>query len=231
MTTPSIPVALRRQCHGFVNVPSDAKSLLNHVPLYTCDATPFGQRACFATPFDQSITAPVVGLFSPCRPSDIARFVVAVIVNAINRMLQRWPLTDVRAEVNERFSPTVAHANPTRAVPLDNWNQQDDDTCESSYTTLGATEFQLCPCLVFRRISPSRNMQPQDSVPRRRHTTQIAVRHNRSTAAIADALPVRLRVSDTIVGDNRQASVAVSDEVNDAVRSRAHTHYLTIRRR
>lgn len=62
--------------------------------------------------------APLVhALFSGGGPSAVTRFVIAVYVNAVNRMLRGWARPHVLVEVLERLQPPIAHRDATTAIP------------------------------------------------------------------------------------------------------------------
>lgn len=65
---------------------------------------------------DQPVNAGVVHLDLPCRPSDITRLVMAVVVYAIQRVFRGWAVANVGQKVHERSAPSLADANPSCAV-------------------------------------------------------------------------------------------------------------------
>ncbi len=65
---------------------------------------------------DVSVLARVARLLAPCRPSAVCRFVIAVVVDAVNRMIRRRSMSHVGQECLERLAPSVAHANAASAV-------------------------------------------------------------------------------------------------------------------
>lgn len=60
--------------------------------------------------------ARVVVLHNASRPSHVAGFVVAVIVDAVKRQFRRWPLADVCEEGGKTLAPTFANLNASPAV-------------------------------------------------------------------------------------------------------------------
>lgn len=62
--------------------------------------------------------ARVVVLLDPRRPAHIARFVMAVVVDAIKRQVHRWTRADVRIEGGETLTPLLADLNTAAAVVL-----------------------------------------------------------------------------------------------------------------
>jgi hypothetical protein len=77
---------------------------------------PIGYAHCLAIVGDIVILARIVALFSAGSPSAIVRGVRPVIVNALDRMLRRWPLSHVGEEVVEGRVPSLAHDNPAPAI-------------------------------------------------------------------------------------------------------------------
>lgn len=69
----------------------------------------------------QSICSTVSLLFALRCPAHIPRLVVAVVVEAINRVFFRRRRTDVVQKGNKRSLPFIANANPLRAVITVAW--------------------------------------------------------------------------------------------------------------
>jgi len=78
--------------------------------------TPLRERLRFAIPCHAVVVAPIVLLFTCCRPDDIARFVVTVIVQAFNPMLWRRTWANITQKCREVITPFFAQANATAAV-------------------------------------------------------------------------------------------------------------------
>jgi len=64
------------------------------------------------------VVAPIVGLFFSRGPSAVARLVVAVIVDALDRMLRRGAWPHVSEELRKILSPTVGHGDPSATVAM-----------------------------------------------------------------------------------------------------------------
>jgi hypothetical protein len=62
------------------------------------------------------IAAPILLLFTPRRPTHVARFVMAVVVNAIQRVRWSWTWANVLVERGEAAAPPLAHRYPAPAV-------------------------------------------------------------------------------------------------------------------
>lgn len=63
-------------------------------------------------------TSHVSVLFSDCCPSTVSRFVMSVVVDAVNLMLGSWATSHVGKKINKGFSPSFAHFNPATTVVL-----------------------------------------------------------------------------------------------------------------
>src|SRR5688500_17876080 len=64
------------------------------------------------------LPARVAVLFQPRRPAHVARLVVAVVIDAIERVLRRRSRSDMGEEGGEARAPFVANANSATAVVL-----------------------------------------------------------------------------------------------------------------
>lgn len=78
---------------------------------------PLREGLCSTVNSQAPVVAFVVALDFMRRPSAITRFVVAVIVDAIDRVA-RWALSHVGQKIDERVTPSVAHGNTTCAVVM-----------------------------------------------------------------------------------------------------------------
>lgn len=59
---------------------------------------------------------PICALFCSGGPSDVARFVVASVVDPVERVKTRWASSNVFEKRCEVMAPVVANANPSTAV-------------------------------------------------------------------------------------------------------------------
>jgi hypothetical protein len=64
------------------------------------------------------IVALVSVLLNSRGPSAVARFVMAVIIDAIQRVLWRWPTTHIREKAREVVLPFAAHGYPAPSVSV-----------------------------------------------------------------------------------------------------------------
>ncbi len=79
---------------------------------------PFGQRVGFAVAHKNPVCVRVVGLFHRRCPSAIARLVVAIRINAIQRVLSPRTRPHVCIEVFKRLAPAGTDLNPPAAVKV-----------------------------------------------------------------------------------------------------------------
>lgn len=121
-----------------------------------------GQGQSLSLPFDQSASPLVASLLVVCRPSAVARFIVPVGVNAVERTTDR-SRSHVGYKGLEGISPLVAHLNAARAIQF-----------VSVAFGIVASLFGVLPSHVFRRGAAS--FSPANSTcrsmlkaPRRNH--------------------------------------------------------------
>ena len=95
--------------------PAFAESLqqchLENAPLFS----PRGHRPCHPIEGQHSIVAAITSLLFTGGPSAVSWLIVAVVVDAIKTVLQRWPWPHVRQKVFE-LSPAFARDNATSPV-------------------------------------------------------------------------------------------------------------------
>jgi len=58
----------------------------------------------------------ICALLKRCRPAHVTWFIVAVVVDSVDRVLRTWTRPHVVKECLKRYSPTVAHCNASAAV-------------------------------------------------------------------------------------------------------------------
>ncbi len=108
-------------CQGSLNAPSKRiQAMSNHWRGQPSDTRPFCYDQSSAVEFQPVVVALVVRLLSHCRPSNIANFVMAVGVDAVNRMGFRRTRPDSGENVlNELFAvvyPRCLHVNTASAI-------------------------------------------------------------------------------------------------------------------
>lgn len=123
--------------------------------------------------------ASVKGLFASCGPTAVIRRIVAIIVDAIERVFWRWARPHVAVKRHEVIAPTLADIDtPTAVIGV------------IRSLLVEATRLHASPCLVFWRLTPSLTLP----VPERPRCQQLAS----ETAAT-----VGLSISETAQTDDR----------------------------
>jgi hypothetical protein len=100
---------------GISDALSAVKAPQNGRVLYANTARDLGHVQCFALPFKVAAHPAVAGLLPSTRPSDIARFVIPIIVDAVKRKPGRAG-SYIRKEGLERSHPPVANGDATPAI-------------------------------------------------------------------------------------------------------------------
>lgn len=103
--------------------------------------SPPTDRVCYAINSKKSSGSKVVGLFFCCCPPTVRRFVMAIVVNPVERSA-RWTRSHVAKELFKRFNPLWSNANSSTAplgVTL---------TCPAQ-----ASIFHRCPRFVFMSMT------------------------------------------------------------------------------
>ena len=77
---------------------------------------PFGQGVGFAAAYKNPVCVRVVGLFYRRCPSAIARLIVPISIDAIQRVTSSGTRPHIGIEVVKGFSPAGAHLNPPSAI-------------------------------------------------------------------------------------------------------------------
>lgn len=145
----------------------------------------------FTADRDQTVRRRVVGLLSVGRPSAVVRSVIAIVVDAFNRMIVGRPLAHIREKLCEVSAPSFAYANTSCAVGV--------KACVASVVT---TLLHVEPHTIFRRACSAvrsshsnRSFRSIASAASRIPCQQIATYHNDRTTAVAFAFNTT-RLSD-----------------------------------
>lgn len=107
------------------------------IVLAFCDCD-LSQRHRFAAVPKHVAVPAVCGLFERCRPSTIAWFVIAVIVDSIYGVFRRWAWPHVRKECRKIIDPSIAYCNSTPSPNV-----------KVSMSRIKATFFDTGPATVF----------------------------------------------------------------------------------
>lgn len=81
-------------------------------------ARPFGSAHCAVVESKDNVSTSVSCLLATRRPSHVAWLIVAVIIDAVNCMIQRRPQTHVGKEGHEVIAPFFNHRNTATAVTM-----------------------------------------------------------------------------------------------------------------
>lgn len=137
-----LPTWMQRVSHGLLDW-----HLLNEQPrpqrgmLQTCLSRPFSNRLCLALPCYEPVDAHVIRLLAWRGPSTITRFVIAVIVNPIKRMISRRAWSHVCEKYLKGVTPLIAYADATTTVVM-----------ELGVVAIVASRFQIAPCRILLRF-------------------------------------------------------------------------------
>lgn len=143
---------------------------------------------------DEMVVSAIVLLRFLSRPSTITRFIVAVILSAVNGVLRSWPLAHVGKKIFKRVKPAFANRDTASAVVL-----------EAVVLRAGTTANHAVPALVSAARCGSAGMAVFEvpggcPVAQEAPTTLGAARDevdaqcHDDVATIADALPLRVAV-------------------------------------
>lgn len=83
---------------------------------YTRYTRPFCNSMADAINRKNDVRTSVVVLFKLCGPSNISRFVVSIVVDAIKRVISRWSDSHVFKEGSKRVIPTFADLDTASTV-------------------------------------------------------------------------------------------------------------------
>ncbi len=104
----------------------------------TKDIAPFRNTEANAIDSNDAIECGVSGLHSWQIPSAITRFIIAIVVNSIDRMQLRWTRPHVGVEVLKTAAPSVAHGNAASPIGV-----------KFGIVRIVTAKFQLCPSLIL----------------------------------------------------------------------------------
>lgn len=129
-----------------LNAPSEfSQSLIDHVSVYPGSSSPLHKVEGLSSPCYSSIISFVVCLLDGRRPLAICRFIVAVIVNSVNRVITRWPYPHIAKKCRET-APFLTHSYSPSAI-----------VCIVSRQRVEAPISNSTPCSIFDRFRHSVN--------------------------------------------------------------------------
>jgi hypothetical protein len=76
---------------------------------------PFGNGLRASKRSNHVVVAAIAILLAGCRPYDVARFIVTIVVKALNGMMSGWARTHVGKKIGE-FKPTITDLNTASAI-------------------------------------------------------------------------------------------------------------------
>lgn len=103
---------------NLLKTPSQANSFLNSLGWNLQRLSPFGNRPSLSVVFDKFIGARIVGLNFLCCPSAIPRSIRPFVVDAINRMVRRWPWPHVCKKLLKGGVPFWTNLDSAPAISL-----------------------------------------------------------------------------------------------------------------
>lgn len=166
----SVVSLVQRLSQGPFIRPSQLKSLPQRPDVDAQDARPFRNGMRFAIKGKRPIRSFVVALLLSGAPSDVARFVVAVVVDAIQFMLRRWTGADLaQYVVAESFEikPSRMNRNAASSVVL-----------EPTMARIPASLFHAVPAVIQRSIvviTNARLLRPAHSGTQKARATKSSV--------------------------------------------------------
>lgn len=159
---------------------------------------------------NQMVITFVVRLFNVVGPTAILRRVGAVVVNALDGMLNGWPLPHVGIEVLERVEPAVAHDNATATIARIGWNVR-----------ISASGLDMCPTAVLRRLDHAvRGVSHTDSLPLQAAAalsvtvSKMPATGNYLVSTIASAFPHGATFGRMGISKHRKPTVSLPSHVN-----------------
>lgn len=110
----AVPIASRRQC--LLDGPAKSETLSDRRGGQADTARPVSNRQRFTGMTKNATHARVARLFGLCGPSTVTRFIVPVVVDAIERVLHRGSASNIAQECREVARPFNAHRNPAPSI-------------------------------------------------------------------------------------------------------------------
>ena len=116
-TSPNCVASVGDWCgHGTLNAPSALEAVAHNMFHTAKPCRPFSRCQALTVELQKHIPARVVALLSMRGPTAIARLIVAVVIDAINRVALGRPNAHVGDEVFEAVAPSVAYDDASTTV-------------------------------------------------------------------------------------------------------------------
>lgn len=197
--------------------PSATQSITDHVFWEPKMHRPLGDRHGATVPFDDAIRPAIVRLLNACCPAHVTRFVIAVIVDALDRMSSCWFRPHIVREGDKRFSPLIADGDSARSV---------------SGETVGCRQMaaiiHAAPNSIRRRVRASvcgvalaEHVREETAAGLDTSSDKFAAPDGLLPSAIAGAFPPRTPIDAPGVCDNKQATIASADAIDQHGRCEA----------
>jgi len=106
----------QRSEHGRFSRPALAQTGADGASVQSGALYPFRDCASLAVDGQQVIAARIATLLCLCRPTNVARRIVAVIVDALERVSRSRPRSYMSEEGSEIINPLGAHRNSPRSI-------------------------------------------------------------------------------------------------------------------
>ena len=163
--------------------------------------------------FQKSVRSLIITLLNVHRPTTVTRFVISVVVDALDRMFFRRFATHIFEKIWKRIDPFLTHFNSTPAI-----------SSEEFGFGIGASFFHSRPCSIFRRCTARWSMamlsefvnHPFFSIATA--ATSISIleserRKNNDFSAVAFTFPVNTFASSFNYRNSSQATEFLSRDV------------------
>ena len=200
-----------RQSESVTHGPANFESPCDHGCGESGVTCPVLQDQAPSVMFDAPVTATIALLHSLCRPSAVINRVWSVVVDAVQRVTDRWPWSHIQQKSGEVITPLSAHVDATASVA---W--------EVLASGVVAASLSARPCPVFdgaalavRQVFRRGNLSAQTSTTARMSNLDSPRTDDFHATAIAPAQKSPLPISGSrCIGLNREAAVSGSDSWN-----------------
>jgi hypothetical protein len=197
-----------------MNIPTSLNSIAKRVRCNSEPSRPLGNAQGQSLQSHVAGSPSVLGLLPLGRPSDIAWFIVAVVVwVSIQTVCFAGTISDIREESVKRFSPTIAHDNPPGAIV----SVRAALVIEASLQNRSPRPVlrrAFGPCLSVLCSGSGNNLTVEAPAALRQPTSEGVAPGNCNSSAIASAFPKTVAVIAPLVADNRESSEVLAGQIN-----------------
>ncbi len=132
---------------SLIDRPSEEKETIPQCALgYVSLDTPFGNSFRLSLKREPSNISLISHLIYSKCPADVARLIVAVVVDSIDRVCYRWSWPHIAEKTLKRLAPLWTHTYTSPAV-----------ICERFIVLIQTAIQHVSPCSIFNRERPSRS--------------------------------------------------------------------------